>query len=105
MFGAVVVLGVEVVMVVLESEGVVVEFGGGLHGGVEGGVPPILDDETTVSSIGTGLCSWSRMFWRPISIYQNQNSIQWNKLLCIKVPPIHLIIKISVNVIWGWGRP
>ena len=78
MFGAVVVLGVEVVMVVLESEGVVVEFGGGLHGGVEGGVPPILDDETTVSSIGTGLCSWSRMFWRPISIYQKQNSIQWN---------------------------
>ena len=70
MFGAVVVLGVEVVMVVLESEGVVVEFGGGLHGGVEGGVPPILDDETTVSSIGTGLCSWSRMFWRPISIYK-----------------------------------
>ena len=65
MFGAVVVLGVEVVMVVLESEGVVVEFGGGLHGGVEGGVPPILDDETTVSSIGTGLCSWSRMIWRP----------------------------------------
>ena len=65
MFGAVVVLGVEVVMVVLESEGVVVEFGGGLHGGVEGGVPPILDDETTVSSIGTELCSWSRMIWRP----------------------------------------
>ena len=63
-------------MVVLESEGVVVEFGGGLHGGVEGGVPPILDNKTTVSSIGMGLCSWSRMFWSPI-----KNKILINRII------------------------
>ena len=68
---AVLVLGTdEVVVVVLEIESgvvfdTVVVLGGGVHGGVDGGVPPILDDETTVSSIGTELCSWSRMIWRP----------------------------------------
>ena len=67
---AVLVLGTdEVIVVVLELESgmvdTVVLLGGGVQGGVEGGVPPILDDETTVSSIGTELCSWSRMIWRP----------------------------------------
>ena len=69
MVEAVLVLGTdEVIVVVLELESGVVDtvvLGGGVHGGVEGGVPPILDDETMVSSIGTELCSWSRMIWRP----------------------------------------
>ena len=70
MVEAVLVLGTdEVIVVVLELESgmvdTVVLMGGGVQGGVEGGVPPILDDETTVSSIGTELCSWSRMIWRP----------------------------------------
>jgi len=56
---AVLVLGTDEVIVVMVDT--VVLLGGGVQGGVEGGVPPILDDETTVSSIGTELCSWSRM--------------------------------------------
>ena len=75
---AVLVLGTdEVVVVVLELESgvvfdTVVVLGGGVHGGVDGGVPPILDDETTVSSIGTELCSWSRMIWRPALFMQKK---------------------------------
>ena len=65
---AVLVLGTdEVIVVVLELESgmvdTVVLLGGGVQGGVEGGVPPILDDETMVSSMSTGLCSWSRIIF------------------------------------------
>ena len=78
---AVLVLGTdEVIVVVLELESgmvdTVVLLGGGVQGGVEGGVPPILDDETMVSSIGTELCSWSRMIWRPaLYLYAKKNNI------------------------------
>ena len=78
MVEAVLVLGTdEVIVVVLELESgmvdTVVLLGGGVQGGVEGGVPPILDDETTVSSIGTELCSWSRMIWMPALFMQKKN--------------------------------
>ena len=83
---AVLVLGTdEVIVVVLELESgmvdTVVLLGGGVQGGVEGGVPPILDDETTVSSIGTELCSWSRMIWRPaLFLYAKKNNIFFHYL-------------------------
>ena len=83
---AVLVLGTdEVIVVVLELESgmvdTVVLLGGGVQGGVEGGVPPILDDETTVSSICTELCSWSRMIWRPaLYLYAKKNNIFFHYL-------------------------
>lgn len=85
---AVLVLGTdEVIVVVLELESgmvdTVVLLGGGVQGGVEGGVPPILDDETTVSSIGTELCSWSRMIWRP-ALYLKQKDFFVFPSLCTK---------------------
>ena len=86
MVEAVLVLGTdEVIVVVLELESgmvdTVVLLGGGVQGGVEGGVPPILDDETTVSSIGTELCSWSRMIWRPaLYLYAKKNNIFFHYL-------------------------
>ena len=45
-----------VVLELFESE-FVDAGGGGVHGGVVGGVPPIFDDDTTVSSMGTGFGS------------------------------------------------
>ena len=41
------------------------DVGGGVFGGVVGDVDPNrVDDETTVSSMSTGLCSWSRIIYR-----------------------------------------
>lgn len=40
------------------------QVGGGVFGGVVGDVEPSrVDDETTVSSMSTGLCSWSRIIF------------------------------------------
>ena len=39
--------------------------GGGVFGGVVGEVEPsLVDDDTTVSSMSTGLCSWSRIIFK-----------------------------------------
>ena len=44
---------------------VLIQVGGGVFGGVVGDVEPSrVDDETTVSSMSTGLCSWSRIIFR-----------------------------------------
>ena len=56
---------VEVVDVVDEVSDVVdANVGGGVFGGVVGDVEPSrVDDDTTVSSMSTGLCSWSRIIF------------------------------------------